>query len=69
MPNKRDKNKCGISVYVPLPIKDALMTEASRRKQPMSQLVTEIYQDKLSELGYDVSPVSDGKNDRHERAV
>lgn len=59
MPNKRDKNKSGISVYVPSQIKTALMTEASRRKQPMSQLITEIYHDKLTELGYDVTPVQD----------
>lgn len=63
MPNKRDKNKCGISVYVPLQIKDALMTEASRRNQPMSQLITEIYHDKLTELGYDVATASDGEDE------
>ncbi len=61
MPNQRDKNKCGISVYVSLQIKDALMTEASRRKQSMSRLITEIYSDKLNELGYDVSSVSKEK--------
>lgn len=61
MPNQRDKNKCGISVYVPLQIKDALMTEASRRKQPMSRLITEIYSDTLNELGYDIPSVSKGK--------
>jgi len=55
MPNQRDKNKSGISVYVPDEIKDALKTEAHKRNLPMSEFVTDIYRDKLSELGYDLS--------------
>lgn len=54
MPNQRNKNKSGISVYVPDEIKDALKTEAQKRNLPMSELVTNIYRDKLSELGYDI---------------
>lgn len=57
MPNKRDKDKCGISVYVPSKIKDALKTEADRRSVHMSELVTDIYREKLGNLGYDVSAV------------
>ena len=56
MPNKRNKDKCGISVYVPSKIKDAL-TEADRRSVHMSELVTDIYREKLGDLGYDVSDV------------
>ena len=56
MPNKRNKNKRGISVYVPNPIKDALVAEAKRRGVPMSELVTEFYRAELSRLGYKVNP-------------
>lgn len=54
MPNKRDKNKSGISVYVPSAIKKALKSEAERQNRPMSEFVTEIYREKLEHLGYDL---------------
>ena len=55
MPNKRNKDKRGISVYVPNQIKDALVAEAERRGVPMSELVTEIYRAELSRLGYNIN--------------
>ena len=55
MPNKKDKNKSGISVYVPSEIKEALKSEAERQNRPMSEFVTDIYREKLENLGYDFS--------------
>ena len=52
MPNKRKNDKCGISVYVPSEIKKALMAEAARSGKPMSELITEIYREKLVALGF-----------------
>ncbi len=60
MPNKRDKNKSGISVYVPSAIKGALKSEASRQNIPMSEFVTDIYREKLEGLGYDFSKEDNG---------
>ena len=54
MPNQRDKSKKGVSVYVPDTIKNALKAEAQKRNLTMSEFVTAIYKDKLSEFGYDV---------------
>lgn len=54
MPNKRKNDKCGISVYVPSEIKKALKAEANRIGKPMSELITELYREKLVELGYEI---------------
>ena len=62
MPNKRDKDKCGISVYVPSTIKKALKAEAKKQRKPMSELVTDLYREKLMALGYDLEE-RDSDND------
>lgn len=54
MPNKRKHDKCGISVYVPSEIKRALKAEADRIGKPMSELITQIYREKLVGLGYKI---------------
>lgn len=62
MPNQRKKGKKGISVYVPEAIKDALVQEAEKQGVPMSELITKIYRDALSQRGYNMKG-SSSEND------
>lgn len=58
MPNQRKKGKKGISVYVPEAIKNALVQEAKKQGVPMSDLITRIYRDALTERGYNLACIS-----------
>lgn len=63
MPNKRDKKKRGISVYVPIEIKSALVSEAERLKIPMSELITKFYTDALEARGYKLNNSKETDNE------